>query len=116
MARNLPTPPFSALPVMTLSEMANDMEPMERFSPKEWFDRTLYETEKATIAERFGHKEELFVAYVRACKCYTNLKLHPQYLQVKRQDPKWGAKAKDYREVCRATSAALVGKGLMADV
>lgn len=94
-------PPFSSLPISTLTELANDFEPLLSISPKQWFEKALYEAEKAVLAQRFNNTEELFIAYVRACQCYSNTKVHPKYLEEKKKDASWAKRVTDFKDVSR---------------
>jgi ubiquitin carboxyl-terminal hydrolase 8 len=90
---------LSSLPISSLAELANDFEPLSATLPRQWFEKALYEAEKAVLAQRYNNTEELFVAYVRACKCYTNVKGHPKFVEEKKKDPTWAKRVNDFKEV-----------------
>lgn len=95
--------------------MANDMESIPDRTPRDWFERARYEAEKAILAERKGHKEEMFVTYTRACQCYAHTRMHPDFWEEKRKDPAWAGRVKDFKEVgevTRVTWAMLMGSDL----
>lgn len=96
----LPAPPLANLPFVSIQALANDLEPVEARSPKEWFERAKHEADLALIAERKGKKEEMFLAYTKACSCYVNCKLHPDFKSTK-SDTHLATRIKDFKEVCR---------------
>jgi ubiquitin carboxyl-terminal hydrolase 8 len=99
MSRSLPSPPLSSLPFSQIQQLATYPEHITDFSPKEWFDRARHETDLAIIAERKNKKEEMFIAYSKAFSCYYNAKVHPEFGEVKKSDPVWGNRVKDFKEV-----------------
>lgn len=100
MSRSLPTPPLSSLPFTSIQSLASYPEPLTAFTPKAWFDRARHEADLAIIAERKNKKEEMFIAYTKACQCYANAKLHPDSADVRKSDPVWANRLKDFKEVC----------------
>ncbi|WRT70548.1 uncharacterized protein IL334_007546 [Kwoniella shivajii] len=98
MSRSLPTPPLSSLPFSDLQGMASYNEPMESRSPKEWFDRAKHEADLAVLAERSGKKEEMFLAYTRSCQAYSYCKMHPSNKDLRKTDPHWTERVKDFKE------------------
>jgi ubiquitin carboxyl-terminal hydrolase 8 len=54
------------------------------------------------LAERKGEKEEMFLAYTRACAAYANAKMHPDFAGAKRADAHWANRVKDFKEVSGA--------------
>lgn len=68
-------------------------------SPKDWFERALRESELAILAERKQRKEDMFLCYTKACHYYVNTKMHPDFSAVRKGDPNWGTRVKDFREV-----------------
>jgi ubiquitin carboxyl-terminal hydrolase 8 len=73
-------------------------------SPKDWFERALRESELAILAERKQRKEDMFLCYTKACHFYTNTKMHPDFAAVRKSDPNWGTRVKDFREVSHQMS------------
>nr|XP_019051247.1 hypothetical protein I302_01696 [Kwoniella bestiolae CBS 10118]OCF30177.1 hypothetical protein I302_01696 [Kwoniella bestiolae CBS 10118] len=98
MSRSLPTPPLSTLLFSDLQSLASYNEDMESRSPKEWFDRARHEADLAILAERGGKKEEMFLAYTRSCQAYSFVKMHPKSRDLKKADPHWSERVKDFRE------------------
>lgn len=97
------SPPSSSLanlPLLKLQELSNDPSHVESESPRSWFEKARFEAEKATLAERHNKPEELFVAYLRAVQYYTRTKSHTDYSEVKKKDPAWANRVKDFKEVC----------------
>jgi ubiquitin carboxyl-terminal hydrolase 8 len=92
------------VPLAKLQELANESGPVESLSPKAWFEKARFEAEKAIMAERFNKPEELFVAYLRAIQYYTKTRSHLDFNEVKKKDPAWASRVKDFKEVrSRAT-------------
>ncbi|KAK6906785.1 hypothetical protein I203_100772 [Kwoniella mangroviensis CBS 8507] len=98
MSRSLPSIPLSSLPFSELQTLASYNEDMESRSPKEWFDRAKYEADLAILAERSGKKEEMFLAYTRSCQAYTYAKMHSKTRDLRKTDPHWSERIKDFRE------------------
>jgi ubiquitin carboxyl-terminal hydrolase 8 len=90
---------MSHLPFSQLQQLANDLEPPGSHPPKVWFEKARHEADKAILAERVGKQEEMFVAYVRACQSYTNVKNHPNYAEERKKDMAWAGRVKDFKEV-----------------
>jgi len=97
-----PTPSsasLSHLPFSQLQQLANDLDTPGSHPPKVWFEKARHEADKAVLAERVGKQEEMFVAYVRACQSYTNVKNHPSYAEERKKDMAWAGRVKDFKEV-----------------
>jgi ubiquitin carboxyl-terminal hydrolase 8 len=99
MSRTLPTPPLSTLPLSQIQALANDSESITDRPPRDWFERARHEADLAVIAERKGKKEEMFLAYTRACAAYMNVKMHPDFGVAKKGDAHWAGRVKDFKEV-----------------
>lgn len=99
MSRALPQPPLSSLTLPELIAQAGFPESITDRTPKEWFDRARHEADLAVLAERKGKKEEVFVAYTRCCNAYTNVKMHPDFKEVRKGDAHWTQRVKDFSEV-----------------
>lgn len=99
MSRSLPTPPLSSLPLAQIQAIANDGEEVTSRSPREWFERARHEADLAVIAERGHKKEEMFLAYTKACKAYTSAVSHPNFAKERQADKQWAARVHDFKEV-----------------
>jgi ubiquitin carboxyl-terminal hydrolase 8 len=99
MSRALPSPPLSSLTLSQIQTLANDPEGITDRSPRDWFERARHEADLAVLAERKGKKEEMFLAYTRACAAYANVKMHPDFAGAKRADAHWANRVKDFKEV-----------------
>lgn len=108
MSRSLPTPPLSSLPLSHIQTLATYSEQIPDFTPKEWFDRARHEVDLAIIAERKNKKEEMFIAYSKAFTCWFNTRSHPDFGEVKKADPVWGNRVKDFKEVSGFLCISLV--------
>jgi hypothetical protein len=102
MSRALPSPPLSSLTLSQIQTLANDSEGITDRSPRDWFERARHEADLAVLAERKGEKEEMFLAYTRACAAYANAKMHPDFAGAKRADAHWANRVKDFKEVSGA--------------
>ncbi|RSH85154.1 ubiquitin-specific protease doa4 [Saitozyma podzolica] len=98
MSRALPSPPLSSLTLSQIQTLANDSEGITDRSPRDWFERARHEADLAVLAERKGKKEEMFLAYTRACAAYANAKMHPDFAGAKRADAHWANRVKDFKE------------------
>lgn len=103
MARSLPSPPdLASLSLPQLQSLANDVEPITDFSPRQWFNKALEQRDRAVLAERGRKKEDMFLAYSRAAHSYANCKMHPDIGDERKKDPGWYARTKDFKEVSLA--------------
>jgi len=90
---------MTGLPLSELQVLINDLSSPESLSPREWFERARLEADKAILAERRDKKEEMYVAYVRACLCYTNCKAHSGIIEERKKNTVWGERVKGFKEV-----------------
>lgn len=92
--------PLSSLTFSQLQGMLNaDNESVTDRTPKDWFERALRESELAILAERKNKKEEMFLCYTKACSFYANVRMHPEFSSVKKGDPNWATRVKDFKDV-----------------
>jgi len=106
-----PAAPSASLSHLTLSQLqqlANENDSPGSHPPKVWFEKARHEADKAVLAERVGKQEDMWVAYVRACQSYTNVKNHPSYLEERKKDAAWAGRVKDFKEVSVVTLSAYI--------
>lgn len=97
-----PGPALSSLTFAQLQPLINaNNESVDDRTPKDWFERAVRESELSVLAARKQRKEEMFLCYTKACQYYTNARMHPDFGAVKKSDPNWGARVKDFKEVGR---------------
>nr|XP_018259897.1 uncharacterized protein I303_07969 [Kwoniella dejecticola CBS 10117]OBR82055.1 hypothetical protein I303_07969 [Kwoniella dejecticola CBS 10117] len=101
------TPSLTSMPLVDLQSMAQYSEDIASYSPKEWFQRAVHEADLAVMAERSKKKEEMFLAYTRSCQAYNNCRMHPASKDLKKSDPHWHERVKDFKE----TYDAFLNKG-----
>ena len=99
MSRSLPSPPLATVPFAQITAMLGEMEGVTDLTPKAWFERARHEADLAVLAERKNKKEEMFLAYSRACQAYGNAKMHPEFGTVKSADSSWAGRVKDFKPV-----------------
>jgi ubiquitin carboxyl-terminal hydrolase 8 len=93
-------PPLSSLTFAQLQLLINaNNEAVDDRTPKDWFERAVRESELSVLAARKQRKEEMFLCYTKACQYYTNARMHPDFGMVKKSDPNWGVRVKDFKEV-----------------
>ena len=110
-------PPTSHTLAQLQSLLGIENESTTDRSPKDWFERALRESELAILAERKQRKEDMFLCYTKACHFYVNTKMHPDFAAVRKGDPNWGTRVKDFREVRRCSGRGRVGdRGMKADI
>ncbi|WVQ85882.1 hypothetical protein IAT38_008050 [Cryptococcus sp. DSM 104549] len=98
MPRDPHTPPLSSLSFDELIKVANDIEPIENLPPNVWLDRARYEAEKVRLAERGRKKEDLLVAYLRACACYMRCKTHEGSSALRKKDAGFARGVTDFKD------------------
>jgi hypothetical protein len=93
-------PPLSSLTFAQLQPLINaNNETVDDRTPKDWFERAVRESELSVLAARKQRKEEMFLCYTKACQYYMNARMHPDFGAVKKSDPNWGTRVKDFKEV-----------------
>ncbi|WVQ70525.1 hypothetical protein IAR50_000044 [Cryptococcus sp. DSM 104548] len=84
--------PFSLI----LDRMPSETD-VNAFPPKTWLERARYYGDKATLSERRGCKEDMYVWYTLYCQCFLNAALHPEWSEAKKKEPALGAKYKEMK-------------------
>ncbi|ODN86082.1 hypothetical protein L198_07375 [Cryptococcus wingfieldii CBS 7118] len=84
--------PFSLI----LERMPSEKDP-NVFPPKTWLERAKYYGDKATLAERKGCKEDMYVWYTLYCQCYLHAGTHPDWGEAKKKDPALAARYKEMK-------------------